>query len=269
VLVGDAAIEFDAATRERRREVDLGGGGSNSLDVEGGVVWAMGIFGAARLDTASGAVASNERAYRSLATVGGRLFGFSDGDLYEIDPATAEDLGQVLLPPNSNGSEYEVVGVPLITVDNMLWVTVADGDFAFAAFDPQTGKFATKVRLDDSYASAVLVGDVIWLADRYGKAVIVDAATGESLDGTVALPVGTTILDSTGSLFVGSDDTLWLLDQPAQDVYQLDPRTGAVLGSFHLQRRPSAMVITATELWFTNPYDDGLTVLPRSALQPG
>ena len=25
VLVGDAAIEFDAATRERRREVDLGG----------------------------------------------------------------------------------------------------------------------------------------------------------------------------------------------------------------------------------------------------
>jgi hypothetical protein len=83
----------------------------------------------------------------------------------------------------------------------------------------------------------------------------------------VELPVGDTILDEAGSLFAGPDDTLWLLDQPAQDVYQLDPRTGDVLGSFHLHRRPSAMAITATELWFTNPFDDSITVLPRSSLK--
>lgn len=268
VLVGDVAIEFDAATHERRSEIDLGGGGSNAIEVEDGVVWVMGMFGVARLDTATGSVASNDRAYRSLATVGGRLFGFSDGDLYEIDPVTAEDLGQVALPLNSNGSEYEVVGVPLITVGNTVWVTVADSDFSFSAFDPQTREFATTVRLDESYESAVLVGDVIWLADRYGEYVVVDAATGERLDVAVELPVGETILDAAGSLFVGPDDSLWLLDQPSQDVYQLDPQTGAVLGSFHLQLRPTAMAITATELWLTNSYDDSITVLPRSALRP-
>ena len=266
-LVGDKVIEFDGATHEQLREVDLGTEYSGVLVSDGEVVWASGVYGLTRIDPATGDASTTEAAYDSLAIAAGRLFAAGGGDLYEVDRATGAALGQVTLPLNENGFDYEVVYLPLVGVGDTLWVTVAEDDFSFTAFDATTGAFGAKVEVDESFGSAVLVGDVIWLADRYGNAVIADAATGEVLDEAVELPIGDTILDEAGSLFAGPDDTLWLHDQPAQDVYQLDPHTGTVLNSFHLSRRPSAMTVTATELWFTNPFDDSITVLARTSLK--
>lgn len=267
VLAGEAAIEFDGVTSERVRQIELNSTYTGSFEREGEVLWATGIYGLKRLDPATGTVATADRSYESLAMPGRRLFGISDGDLHEIDPQTGADLGQVTLPLNEFGSDFEVVRMPLVAVGDMVWVTVAESNFSFTAFDPATGTFGAQVEVDEGFGAAVLVGDVIWLADRYGKYVVVDATTGERLDVTAELPVGETILDSNGSLFVGADDSLWLLDQPAQNVYQLDPHTGETLGSFHLRWRPSSMAVTATDLWITNGYDDRITVLPRSAVK--
>ncbi len=268
VTAGDQAIQYDATTREQGRLVELQSTAGASFQSAAGALWMLEGSRLERIEPTSGAVSGVEAAFDSVAAVGDRLFGVSGGDLHEIDPATGDDLGVVTLPLNENGFDYEVVWVPLVGAGDTLWVTVAEDDFSFTAFDPEAGTFGPKVEVDETFGSAVLVGDVIWLADRYGHAVIADAATGEVLDDSVALPVGETILDEAGSLFVGADGTLWLLDQPAQNVYQLDPHTGAGLGTFHLRLRPSALAATATELWITNPYDDSLTVLPRSALQP-
>ena len=68
--------------------------------------------------------------------------------------------------------------------------------------------------------------------------------------------------------FVGSDGSLWALDQPAQVVSQLDLTDGTAIASYQLKYRPSNMVATATDLIFVNYYDDRVTVLPRSALEP-
>lgn len=267
VLNGDDVSEFDGTTHEVVATSNLGSAYVRSLDSLHGALWVNGMSGITRLDPDTGATSSADGDYDSLASVGDRLFGSSDGDLHELDPATGADLGPVTLPLNENGYDYEVVQVPLVAVGDTLWVTVAEDDFSFTAFDPAAGTFGAKVEVDETYGSAVLVGDVIWLADRYGHAVIVDATTGEVLDDSITLPAGETILDDAGSLFAGSDDTLWFLDQPTQNVYQLDPLTGEVLGSFHLQRRPSAMAVTTTELWFTNRYDDSISVLPRTAMK--
>lgn len=268
VLAGEMVVEFDTTTREVVREIDMGTEYSGALASDGEVLWVTGVYGLKRIDPATGAVITTDLGYHSLATAAGRLFASRDGNLYELDPATGDELSEVTLPPNQNGFNNEVVQMPLVAVGDRLWVTVAEDDFSFTAFDPAAGTFGAKVEVDEAFGSAVLVADVIWLADRYGNFTVADAITGEPLDTTAELPVGETILDSTGSLFVGPDGTLWLLDQPAQNVYQLDPRTGATLASFHLTERPSAMVVTANDLWITNGFDDKITVLPRSAMKP-
>ncbi|MDO8364391.1 MAG: hypothetical protein Q7V88_15980 [Actinomycetota bacterium] len=266
VPLSNAVVQLDPVSLRAGTVIDLEGFGPGVLEVEGGALWVRAAYGTARLDIQTGTMAaSNDRTYDSLATVGGRLFGTSDADLYEIDPATAEDLGQVVLPPNQNGSEYEVVWTPLVADGETLWVTVGADGWQFTAWDPASGLFGTSERIVVNTIAAVLVGDRIWLSDRYGEITVLDTATGEEVDVDITLPIGDTILDSVGSLFAGPDRSLWLLDQPQQMVFQLDPHTGATLGSFHLGSRPSTMTVTATDLWIAD-FDERVTVLPRSAL---
>lgn len=263
-----SVVRVDAGSLKADTVIELEGFGPGVLEVEGGALWVRTDSGTARLDTETGTVAaSNDRGYDSLATVGGRLFGTSDADLYELDPETAEDLGKVELPLNSNGSEYEVVWTPLVADGETMWVTVGADGWQFTAWDPESGLFGSSERVVNDTVAAVVVGDRIWLSDRYGEITVLDTASGAEVDVAVVLPIGETILDSVGSLFAGPDQSLWLLDQPRQMVFQLDPHTGATLGSFHLSSRPSTMTVTASDLWIANS-DGGVTVVPRTALTP-
>jgi len=114
----------------------------------------------------------------------------------------------------------------------------------------------------------VLAGGRLWVADRLGWLAWIDITTGKRTEVDSGFPKGDTIVDSGQSLFVGSDGSLWALDQPAQVVSQLDLTDGTVIASYQLKYRPSNMVATATDLIFVNYYDDRVTVLPRSALEP-
>lgn len=135
-------------------------------------------------------------------------------------------------------------------------------------FDPNTGAFGVDARIPDATASAVLVGDRVWVADRLGELLWVDTTTGERTEVEAGFPKGDTILDDGPSLFTGADGTLWALDQPAQVVAQLDPATGAVIASATLRDRPSSMAVTSTRLVFANGFDGSITVLDCSELMP-
>ncbi len=271
VLSDDRMVEFGADGEATGRSTVVSGLGGVVLEVHGGGLWLRGAYGTALFDaTAAKISAHSDVAYESLAIAGGRMFGARDSDLYEIDPLTVEELGMVELPRDPIGSVYEVVWTPLVAVGEHVWVTVAFGaTWRICDFDPANSTFGSQVRLvPDNAASAVLSGERIWVADRHGAAQGVVVATGESVDPAKPWPVGDTILDDSGSLFGAADGSLWLLDQPAQVVWQLDPVNGAAIASFHLKWRPSAMAVTTTDLWFVNGSDGRLTRLPRAALRP-
>lgn len=265
-------LALDPATREVSRTIELADGADGTLQVIGDALWVRWQFGLARIDTEVGAVAaSSERSYQALALVAGRLFGTSDGRLYEIDPVSAADLGKVDLPVSDTGSDLEVLGEPLVTSGDLLWMTIGGSvNLQFVSYDARSGELGDGVRLDEAMTAGVATGDRIWLADRRGNSMAIDVGSGERVDVGAPLSglVGDVILDSQGSLFAGLDGSLWLLDQPAQVVWQLDPVSGAVVASFSLEFRPSGMVVTDTQLWITNHYDDRITVLPRAALTP-
>ena len=207
--------------------------------------------------------------YDSLAEVNGRLFATRDSDLYELDPATGAETGRFGLPVNEFGSEVEVVWTPLVADGDHLWVTIADGgDWLLTRLDVAQGTFDLQAKIDSDSESAVLAGGRVWVADRRGSLSWIDISTGRRTEVDSGFPKGDTVLDSEPSLFVGSDGSLWALDQPAQVVSQLDLTDGTVIASYRLKFRPSNMVATATELVFANSYDDRITLLPRSALEP-
>ena len=236
-----------------------------------GVVWTTSARGASPVGVSrTESVTSDiDLMHDSLALVDGRVFAVRNGNLYELDPETGDELGQVPLPRRDTGGEQVVLPTPLVADGSSLWLTLADGGTSrLTRFDPSAGTFDLDVRIPDATTSAVLVGDRLWLADRRGELLAVDTATGERYETAAGFPKGDTILDDDPSLFTGADRTLWALDQPTQTVHQLDPVTGAVIASAQLRDRPSSMAVTTTELVFANQFDDTVAVLARAELVP-
>lgn len=270
VVAGDELVELDLAELSVTDRVSLPSR-PQSVHVLDGVVWTTSSEGARPVGVATpdDISASSDLIHDSLAVVDGRVFAVRGADLYELDPDTGDELRPVVLPRRATGGEQTVLPTPIVADGSSLWLTVADGGTSrLTRFDPGTGTFDLDARIPDATASAVLVAGRVWLADRRGELLWVDTATGDRHVVPSGFPKGETILDDGPSLFAGEDGTLWALDQPAQVVSQLDPTTGAVIASARLRDRPSSMAVTATELLFANGFDDSITVLARSELDP-
>lgn len=237
-----------------------------------GALWVLG-YRIQRIDPSTGELsATGEHGYRSAASVQGRFFATRDGGLYELDPASGGELAEVELPPDGSGTfGREVLPAPLVVHGDTLWVAVTDGgDRVYAAFDPAAGTFGATVFLPVLPESALVLGDVVWSVGRGRELMAIDAVSGEKVDGVAPLPDGPAVLDEGDqALAVGTDGSLWALDQPAQILYRLDPLTGAVLGQLKLRYRPDSMVITDDTVWIANYSDGRLTTVPRSAVVAG
>ncbi len=243
--------------------------GGDLIQLIDGSIWLLGSYGTKRIDpSTANVVASTDVSYSSLASVNGRLFANRDGDLYELDPNSAEELTQIELPEYSPGSEREVLRMPLAASGDTLWVGISDGNgIAAAAFDPESGTLGPMRALDAAASSTVVIGDRLWLLGRDRKLRALDAETGEEVDSVNPLPDGDSVLDEYNlALAVGPDGSLWAVDQPEQVIYMLDPATGDPLAQFALTYRPDSIFVTDDSIWISNHYDGCVTRLPRSAV---
>jgi outer membrane protein assembly factor BamB len=206
----------------------------------------------------------------SLASAGGRLFGRSDGELYEMDPATGAVLAPLTLPLNTTANTPEVLdNAPLAGAGDLLLIdTTHQGDEAIAALDVATGEYRWVAAIDRTPVGMVVLGDRVWVALQQPalrqRLVALDLATGEELL-DARLPEGTSMLDDGNQLLVAAaDGTLWLLVGADSTVFRVDTETGEVVEQFRFSVRPTTFVVTDDAVLAVSHIDDAVAKVART-----
>lgn len=209
--------------------------------------------------------------------VGDRVFATTEVDgsraVVELDPATLAQLAVVPIPAGPTDPEViEVLWYGLTAVGDRLLVPVgfASGR-GFVLFEPGAEEltWSTAQASEEPMASAVAIGDLVWVLDLRLGLHGLDVATGTPV-ATARLPAGDDaeglIHEGQTSLAVGDDGTLWAVEQAAQMLVRLDPLTGAAIGTWHLDRVPGSIVLLDGTIWTNNPTDESLTGIDLAQL---
>lgn len=149
-----------------------------------------------------------------------------------------------------------VVGKPLVLGSpqsiafgrGTLWV--ADHTGWLVKIDPTTLKVVARERLDFGPHGVVVAGDAVYVADAHGSRIVeADSKTAE-IRRIAHLPIGP-IYPAVGAGSIWSSSAAVWEDETTQDdrVVRIDPKTLAILDTFHLGGNVSAVAFGFGSLW--------------------
>lgn len=139
--------------------------------------------------------------------------------------------------------------------EGVLWVQPHAGDTLYAV-DPATNKVAGQIALPNNRICGLdaSIPGTVWISDCGPPGVIpgvsgvlrIDAAT-KTVTATVPGPNG-------GRLVIGAG-SLWATDRDGNDVWRIDPSTGAVLAKVPVGSTPIDITLADGSIWVGNAAD--------------
>jgi outer membrane protein assembly factor BamB len=154
-------------------------------------------------------------------------------------------------------AEVAVEGSPcfLAEAGGRIWVTSFDGN-ELTEIDPRSNEVVRSYPMPDGPCGMVAVGDTLWVQSSNGTLVRFDARRRREVE---RLRIGGGVVG-----LVSAPSGLWGLDQGSNEVVQLDPTSGDVLGRVRVEPPLAGIAAEGDRIWTVSGRETLIRIDPRS-----
>jgi outer membrane protein assembly factor BamB len=154
-------------------------------------------------------------------------------------------------------AEIAVEGSPcfLAEAGGRIWVTSFDGN-ELTEIDPRSNEVVRSYPMPDGPCGMVAVGDTLWVQSSNGTLVRFDARRRREVE---RLRIGGGVVG-----LVSAPSGLWGLDQGSNEVVQLDPTSGDVLGRVPVEPPLAGIAAEGDRIWTVSGRETLIRIDPRS-----